>query len=62
MPKSKTEPSPTPTPVVLVVLPDEIARQIHRQLTQLDRGFEADPAAPRPSRTPPKVAATAETV
>jgi hypothetical protein len=56
MPKPKTEPSSPPAPVVLVVLPDEIARQIHRKLTQLDREIEADLAAPRPRRTPPKAA------
>ena len=41
MPKLKPQP-PTPAPVVLVVLPDEIARQIHRQLTQVNEEFEAD--------------------
>ena len=36
MPKPRSQP-PTPAPVVLVVLPDEVARQIHRQLIQVTR-------------------------
>ena len=49
MTKSRSQP-PTPTPVVLVVLPDEVARQIHRQLIQVNEDFET--AAPRPRRAP----------
>ena len=50
MAKPKPLQAPTPAPVVLVVLPDEIARQIHQQLTQLDREFEGELTAPRPRR------------
>jgi hypothetical protein len=41
----------------MVVLPDEIARQIHRQLTQLDQMSEAELAAPRQPRTTSRRAA-----
>jgi hypothetical protein len=49
MSKPKSGPLPAPTPVVLVVLPDKLAREIHRKLTQLEN-LESDPAAPRPRR------------
>ena len=55
MPKLKSDPSPAP--MIMVVLPDEIARQIHRQLTQLDQMSEAELAAPRPPRTTSRRAA-----
>jgi hypothetical protein len=57
MPKLKSDPSPTPAPIIMVVLPDEIARQIHRQLTQLDQMSAAELAAPRLPRTTPQRAA-----
>lgn len=50
MPKLKPQP-PTPAPVILVVLPDEIARQIHRQLTQVNDEIDTERTALRPRRT-----------
>jgi hypothetical protein len=49
MPKRRTEPLGS-EPVILVVLPDVVARQIHRKLQRLDQELDEPP---RPRRAAP---------
>jgi hypothetical protein len=47
MSKAKSGALPAPEPVILIVLPDQIARSIHRKLQRLDQDLDSPPPGQR---------------
>jgi hypothetical protein len=58
MPKVRAE-IPASEPVILIVLPDGIARSIHRKLQRLDQDLDSQPQQPRRPAAPPRRRRTA---